>query len=67
MADEKPKVSNEISEGTGEFDARFVLWRKFCAENNVAVETLPSDLIGESKDKWDKMKNEKLHKPVEKP
>ncbi len=65
MANEKPKMSNEISEGTGQFDARFVLWRKFCAENNVTVETLPSDLTGEAKDKWDKLKDEQLHKPFE--
>ena len=65
MADEKPKVSNEISDGTGQFDARFVLWRRFCAENNVAVETLPSELTGEAKDTWDKLKNEQLHKPAE--
>jgi hypothetical protein len=62
VADEKPKVSNEISDGTGQFDARFVLWRRFCAENNVAVETLPSQLTGEAKDIWDKLKNEQLHK-----
>lgn len=65
MADEKTKMANEISEGTGQFDARFVLWRRFCDENDVAVETLPSDLTGESKDKWDKLKNEQLHKPAE--
>jgi hypothetical protein len=46
VADEKPKVSNEIADGTGQFDARFVLWRRFCGENNIAVETLPSDLTG---------------------
>jgi hypothetical protein len=65
VADNKPKVSNEISEGTGQFDARFVLWRTFCSENDVAVETLPSDLTGEAKDKWEKLKNEQLHKPTE--
>jgi hypothetical protein len=65
VADEKPKLTNEISAETGQFDARFVLWRTFCAENNVAVETLPSDLKGEIKDRWEKLKNEKLHKPAE--
>ncbi len=64
MAD-KPKVANEISEGTGQFDNRFVLWRTFCAEAGVAVETLPSDLTGEVKEKWEKLKNERLHKPAE--
>ena len=65
MADEKPKLSNEITPGTGQFDARFMLWRMFCADNNVPVETLPSDLKGETRDKWEKIKNEELHKPVE--
>jgi hypothetical protein len=59
VADEKTKVANEIPEGTGQFDSRFLLWRTFC------VETLPSDLTGEHKDKWEKLKNERLHKPAE--
>ena len=66
MAEEKPKVSNEIAEGTGQFDARFVLWRRFCADNNIPVETLPSDLTGETKDEWEKLKSEQLRRP-EKP
>ena len=65
MAEEKPKVSNEISDGTGQFDTRFVLWRRFCADNNIPVETLPSDLTGEIKDRWEKLKNEQLRKPTE--
>lgn len=65
MADEKPKLSNEITPQTGQFDARFMLWRMFCADNNVPVETLPSDLKGEARDRWEKIKNEELHKPVE--
>ena len=66
MAEEKPKVSNEISEGTGQFDARFLLWRRFCADNGIPVETLPSDLTGEAKENWERLKNEQLRKP-EKP
>ena len=65
MANERPKVENEISEGTGQFDNRFVLWRRFCAETGVAVETLPSDLTGEHKERWEQLKNERLHKPAE--
>jgi len=65
VAEEKPKVSNEISDGTGQFDARFVLWRRFCADNNIPVETLPSDLTGETKDQWEKLKNEQLRRPTE--
>jgi hypothetical protein len=66
VAEEKPKVSNEIPDGTGQFDARFVLWRRFCADNDIPVETLPSDLTGETKDRWEKLKSERLRRP-EKP
>jgi hypothetical protein len=68
VAEKKPKVplTNEISDGTGQFDARFLLWRRFCDENGIAVETLPSDLSGDAKSKWEKLKNEQLHKPTEK-
>lgn len=65
MADEKQKIANQINDGTGQFDARFMLWRAFCAEYSVPVETLPSDLQGEIKEKWEKLKNERLHKPAE--
>ena len=65
MADskEKSKLTNEISDETGQYDARFILWRQFCAEHNVPVETLPSDLSGAIREKWDKLKEERLHKP----
>ena len=67
MTDEKgPKQpSNEISAQTGQFDLRFILWRSFCDENGVPVETLPSELKGEIKEKWEKIKNRNLHKPAE--
>ncbi|HEV2705177.1 MAG TPA: hypothetical protein VGV59_04590 [Pyrinomonadaceae bacterium] len=69
MADEKPteqtEFSNRISEETGQFDARFILWRLFCSENNVPVETLPSELEGETREKWEKLKDRELHKPAE--
>src|SRR5690349_10134186 len=35
VAEEKPKVMNEISDETGQHDARFLLWRRFCADNNI--------------------------------
>lgn len=65
MADskEKSKLTNEISDETGQYDARFILWRQFCAQNNVPVETLPSDLSGAVKEKWDKLKEERLRRP----
>jgi hypothetical protein len=65
VVDEKLKVTNEINAETGQFDARFILWRTFCSDNDIPVETLPSDLTGESKDKWEKLKNERLNKPTE--
>ena len=63
MAEKKrPKVTNEISDKTGQFDARFMLWRQFCAEYDVPVETLPSDLTGEARERWDQIKSENLEK-----
>ena len=66
MADEKPKLTNEINAETGQFDARFILWRTFCAQHDIPIETLPSDLEGENRELWEKLKNERLHKPAEK-
>ncbi|HLL70794.1 MAG TPA: hypothetical protein VK363_05140 [Pyrinomonadaceae bacterium] len=64
MADEKRSdndaVMNSITDETGQFDARFLLWRTFCAENDVPVETLPSDLTGDIRDKWNALKDNKL-------
>ena len=65
MADDKSKLSNQIPEGTGQFDSRFLLWRTFCAEMGVPIETLPSDLTGDAKERWEKLKNEQLNKPAE--
>ena len=64
MADKKRSdndaVMNSITDETGQFDARFLLWRTFCAENDVPVETLPSDLTGDIRDKWNELKDSKL-------
>jgi len=57
---ENEPLDNVISDQTGQFDLRFILWRHFCAENNLPVETLPSQLSGEMKDKWDELKSTKL-------
>lgn len=62
---EAGKPLNVISEHTGQFDIRFLLWRTFCAETGVAVDTLPSELEGELRDRWDKMKDNQLHQPAE--
>ena len=55
-----PPVDNVISDETGQFDMRFVLWRHFCAQNDVSVETLPSQLDGELKEKWEELKESRL-------
>ena len=64
MADQKRSdndaVMNTITDETGQFDARFLLWRTFCAEHDVPVETLPSDLTGDIRDKWNELKDSKL-------
>jgi hypothetical protein len=60
---EIPKVTNEISDETGQYDARFILWRQFCAQNSIPVETLPSDLSGAAREEWEKLKEKRLRKP----
>ena len=59
---EKPVLSNEVSEETGQYDVRFLLWRQFCRDNGVPVETLPGELKGEIKEKWERLKEDRLHK-----
>ena len=56
---------NVVTEHTGQFDVRFLLWREFCTETGVAVDAMPSELQGELKERWDKMKDSQLHKPAE--
>ena len=55
-----PKVDNQISDSTGQYDLRFVLWRQFCAQNGLSVDTLPSQLDNEQKDRWEEMKAQRL-------
>ena len=55
-----PTVDNSVSESTGQYDLRFVLWRQFCAQYNIPVETLPSQLENEQKDLWEEMKAQRL-------
>ena len=45
-----------ISPDTGRLDPRFMLWRLFCSENNLPVETLPSELNRELKKEWGELK-----------
>jgi len=62
--DKRPKgptpIDNIISDETGQFDLRFVLWRHFCSQNNIPVETLPSQLDGEQKEQWEELKASRL-------
>jgi hypothetical protein len=60
---ESPPVDNVISDQTGQFDLRFVLWRHFCAQNNIPVETLPSQLNEEQKEQWEQLKASRLRGP----
>jgi hypothetical protein len=65
MLRSKPKkeptpVDNSVSDSTGQYDLRFLLWRQFCAQNNIPVDTLPSQLNGEQKVRWDQMKQKRL-------
>lgn len=64
MAEEKdetqPTVPNVVTDKTGQMDVRFLLWRVFCADNNIPVETLPGDLSGEAKEKWEQAKEKEL-------
>lgn len=48
-----------ISPDTGRLDPRFMLWRLFCSENNIPVETLPSELNRELKKVWGQLKTDK--------
>ena len=54
------ELDNSVSDSTGQYDLRFVLWRQFCAQNGIAVDTLPSQLDSEQKDRWEEMKAKRL-------
>lgn len=62
---EKPAVHNEISDNTGQYDMRFLLWRQFCSQNGLAVATMPGDLEGDISEKWEQLKQERLHRKAE--
>jgi CheY-like chemotaxis protein len=48
-----------ISPDTGRLDPRFMLWRMFCSENDIPIETLPSELDRELKKAWKLLKTNK--------
>jgi len=51
-----PSSSDAISRETGDLDVRFALWRKFCGDRGLKIETLPSELSGQDKTEWEKLK-----------
>jgi hypothetical protein len=55
-----PQVDNSVSDSTGQYDLRFVLWRQFCARYDIPVDTLPSQLNDEQKEAWEEMKSKRL-------
>jgi DNA-binding response OmpR family regulator len=57
--EEREAKQTVISPDSGRLDPRFVLWRMFCAANDVSVETLPSELSTELKKRWQMLKKEK--------
>lgn len=64
---EQPPILNEVSDETGQFDPRFRLWRKFCAERGIPVESLPSTLSSEAKIEWEKFKEGESHSTTQGP
>jgi len=56
----QPPVDNSVSDSTGQYDLRFVLWRQFCAQYHIPVDTLPSQLNDVQKDLWEEMKAKRL-------
>ena len=62
---EKEPVPNTVSEGSGALDPRFTLWRSFCAEHGVSVDTMPGDLTDPLKAAWEGFKEKEIHAPEE--
>jgi hypothetical protein len=56
--EKQPAIVNKVSDETGEFDPRFLLWRKFCSDQGIPVDSLPGDLSAELKEEWEKVKAE---------
>ena len=56
----QPPIDNSVSDSTGQYDLRFVLWRQFCAEYGIPVDTWPSQLDNDQKNLWEEMKAKRL-------
>jgi CheY-like chemotaxis protein len=57
--EEREVRRSAVSSETGRLDPRFMLWRMFCAESRIPVETLPSELDREQKKRWERIKKNK--------
>ena len=62
---DKEPVANAVTDDTGDLDPRFALWRSFCAEHWVPVETLPGDLAEPLSERWAELKDAEIHGPEE--
>jgi len=60
LMEQQQSSSNPVSDETGQFDPRFLLWRKFCADHDIPVSSLPGDLSAETKALWEKAKKGEL-------
>jgi hypothetical protein len=65
VGQEEEPVPNTVSDGSGDLDPRFALWRSFCAEHGVPVETLPGDLAEPLRERWEGFKDKEIHAPEE--
>jgi hypothetical protein len=65
IAHEQEAVPNTVSDDTGGLDPRFTLWRSFCDEHAIPVETLPGDLDATLAKQWEKLKEAEIHAPTE--
>ena len=56
----QPELDNSVSDSTGQYDLRFVLWRQVCSQQGLSPDTLPSQLTNDQKDLWEEMKSKRL-------
>ena len=56
----EPELDNQVSDSTGQYDLRFLLWRQFCAQQGLSPDTLPSQLTNDQRELWEEMKNKRL-------
>jgi hypothetical protein len=59
--EERQAIINSISDTTGHLDIRFTLWRRFCFEHDISVDSLPSELSSEKQKSWKEFKDRYLN------